>query len=552
MHENKIRLLLESQEEIVRLAGIVNQIDETNMEIQKSLQELTGKLMQTGYAPSQTAAIESKRILVQAIAGNIGTLFQSQKPNRGGSSQLIRKQDQITLMSAALLNEWNMLRVSIPDDQSFSEILLQTQTLFNALENLLQLVQKLMPEVVSSWKAAQELFVENDVLLRLVKQMHLAIREHDDTLRARLSGFMSVAAVLAVITGWLFVRAFFTHLRQYLRKGEKGIEKTQQAILCLLNEMEKPASGDLTVRMSVTENITGAIADSINLTIEELQALVKKVNHAGSLVIDASLQAEQVSSDLLMAAQNQARKIEDTTVAVLGVAESLGEVSMSAEACAEVAKQSLHAAENGASAVQDAITGMNEIRVYIQETAKRIKRLGESSQEIGEIVTLISDITEQTNILALNAAIQAASAGDAGKSFTVIAQEIQRLAEHSTEATKQIAAFVRNIRGDTRDTIIAMERSTAVVIEGARRANVTGDALEEIEEVSKRLSQLVSKISDATRAQTQVTNKVAKNMEAILSITRRTTQGTSRNAGSVKQIAGYATELKTSVANFKV
>jgi twitching motility protein PilJ len=552
IQENKILLLLESQEQLVRLAEIVRQIDATNTRLQKSLQELWDKLTQTGYTSNQAATIETKRILAQAIAGNIGTLLQGEIQVSSVADQLTRKQDRITLISTVLMNQRDLLLSSIPEDHSSSEIALQPQAQFNALENLLQLVQKLLPEVAGSLHAAQDIFAANEAFLQPVRRIEQAIQEHNDTLRARIKVFIYSAAVLAVITFLVFIQAFFTSLRKQMRKGEKGIENTQKAILCLLNEIEKPASGDLTARMSVTEDITGAIADSINLTIEELQALVKKVNQASSQVIDASLQAEQVSSDLLTAAQNQTHKIEDTTVAVLGVAESLEEVSASVEECAGVAKQSLHAAESGASAVQDAMAGMNEIRIYIQETAKRIKRLGESSQEIGEIVTLISDITEQTNILALNAAIQAASAGEAGKGFSVIAQEIQRLAEHSTEATKQISTLIRNIRGDTQDTIIAMERSTAGVVEGARRANATGDALEEIEEVSKRLAQLVSKISEVTRTQTLVTNKVAKNMEVILSITRQTTQGTSQNAGSVKQIAGYATELKASVSNFKV
>ncbi|MDF0678497.1 MAG: methyl-accepting chemotaxis protein, partial [Nitrosomonas sp.] len=327
---------------------------------------------------------------------------------------------------------------------------------------------------------------------------------------------------------------------------------TQKAILRLLDEMEIPAGGDLTARMSVTEDITGTIADSINLTIEALQELVRKVNHASSQVMSASHQAESISSDLLDATQEQARKIEDATVAVLGIAESLEAVSGSAEECADVARQTLHAAESGANAVQDAMAGMNEIRVYIQETSKRIKRLGESAQEIGEIVTLISDITEQTNILALNASIQATAAGDAGKGFSVIAQELQRLAEPSADATRQSSPLIRNIRGDAQDTIIAMERSTAGVVEGARRANTTGSALEEIETVSKRLAQLVIRITEATHKQTRVSNKVAKSMEDILSITRQTSRGTQQNADSIKQITEHVTDLKSSVASFKV
>ncbi|MDT8363516.1 MAG: methyl-accepting chemotaxis protein [Nitrosomonas sp.] len=371
-------------------------------------------------------------------------------------------------------------------------------------------------------------------------------------LKTRNAILIIVSFVLMAITAFLFIRGFLSSLREKLLQGEYNIKHTQKAILRLLNEMENLASGDLTVRMSVTENMTGTIADAINLTIEELQGLVNSVDHASTQVIQTSVQAEKTSSALLTATRAQSQKIEENTITVLGIAESLETVSRSSHACAEVSRQSLKAAESGAHAVQDAINGMNEIRTYIQETAKRIKRLGESSQEIGEIVTLISDITEQTNVLALNAAIQAASAGEAGKGFSVIAQEIQRLAEHSAEATRQISILIRNIRGDTQDTIIAMERSTTGVVEGTRRANATGDALEEIETISKQLVQLVSEISEATRSQTLIASKIAKNMEDILAITRQTTEGTTENAESVKQIADYATKLKTSITRFKV
>lgn len=552
MKENQVRLILESREALVKLAEITKQIDSTSHILQKKLQELSADLTQANHAPNQIIVVETVKILTQFITGSVSTLLQGGFQAPRVTDQPAEEPERITDMIETFMKGKDWLYSAVPSDQPSSEALLQIQIQFNAMEDLLRLAQRLVPEVTGAWHAMQETFSTSETLSTLIEQVEHTLAEHHSTSHTRVTVLFYTAAVLTAITCLIFILTFSGSLSRQIHNREKGIENTQKAILRLLNEMEKPASGNLTARMSVTEDITGAIADSINLTIEELQELVKKVNHASSHVIDASLQAEQVSSNLLIAAQEQARKIEEATVAVLGIAESLEEVSGSAEECADVARQTLHAAESGANAVHDAIAGMNEIRTYIQETAKRIKRLGESSQEIGEIVTLISDITEQTNVLALNAAIQAASAGEAGKGFSVIAQEIQRLAEHSAEATKQISTLVRNIRGDTQDTIIAMERSTAGVVEGARRANATGDALEEIEEVSKRLAQLVTRISDATRAQTIASNRVTKSMEDILSITRQTTQGTSQNAGSVKQIAGYATELKSSVSNFKV
>jgi len=308
----------------------------------------------------------------------------------------------------------------------------------------------------------------------------------------------------------------------------------------------------LTVRTDITNETTGAIADAINCTIEELHTLVEQVNQAGALVVKASNQAQYVSTELLSAAQHQSTKIEETTLAVLGMAESISEVSNLATESAKVAEQSLTTAERGGIAVRDSIAGMNEIRLYIQDTSKRIKRLGESSQEIGEIIALISDITDQTNVLALNAALQASAAGEAGRGFSVIAQEVQRLAERSTEASKQISELIMTIQGDTQDAIAAMERSTLGVAQGAQRSDAAGRALEEIEQVSKQLAQRVTHIFDVTNMQTRAAHQVVANMEDILHITRKNTEGTRKTTTSIKQIAGFSSELKASVSNFKV
>ncbi len=453
---------------------------------------------------------------------------------------------------SALLNRDALIASILPSQSISANTAGHVESVLGDATALPQLSDKLTPEDIAVRRRFQASLAASQKLIEPLSNVENGVTSHFQDLQNRDKLLITSLLVLMVIAAVLFIRSFSSNLRNKLLQGKQDVEHTQQAILRLLNEMEKPTDGDLTARMSVTESITGTIADAINLTIEELQGLVKKVDYASTHVINTSVQAEKISSDLLAAAQTQSQKIEVTTITVLGIAESLETVSRSANACAEVSRQSLQAAESGALAVQDAINGMNEIRTYIQETAKRIKRLGESSQEIGEIVTLISDITEQTNVLALNAAIQAASAGEAGKGFSVIAQEIQRLAEHSAEATKQISTLIRNIRGDTQDTIIAMERSTAGVVEGTRRANATGDALEEIETVSKQLAQLVAEISTSTQKQTLITSEIAESMENILAITRQTTEGTTSNAESVKQIAEHAARLKTSIARFKV
>lgn len=367
-----------------------------------------------------------------------------------------------------------------------------------------------------------------------------------------------ILSTLALLGALILFAMIYYGIRQVkaidasVKKLEDDGQSNQMAVLNLLDEMGDLADGDLTVRAEVRENITGAIADSINYTIDNLRDLVTEITRASEQVNTATAQAQVTSVSLLSATEQQYQQITDTTDAVTTMTRSILQVSSNASQASEVAQRSLQAASQGSKAVQNTIQGMNSIREQIQETSKRIKRLGESSQEISEIVDLISDITEQTNILALNAAIQAASAGEAGRGFTVVAEEVQRLAERSSEATKQIGAIVKTIQTDTNSAVAAMEKSTEGVVEGAQLSDAAGRALAEIENVTNSLARLIESISSATDAQTQVASTVTKNMQQIQEITTQTTEGTKSTASSVGQLTTLAKELRESVAGFKL
>ncbi len=326
----------------------------------------------------------------------------------------------------------------------------------------------------------------------------------------------------------------------------------QAAILRLMNELQTVAEGDLTQEATVTEDITGAIADSVNYTVEELRLLVGNVQNTATRVAHTTSQVENTSTELLAASTEQLREIRETGQSVLTMAERINGVSSQAQESATVARQSLKAASSGLQAVQNAIGGMNAIRDQIQETSKRIKRLGESSQEIGEITELISDITEQTNVLALNAAIQAASAGEAGRGFSVVAEEVQRLAERSADATRQISALVKAIQTDTQDAVGAMERSTQGVVEGAKLSDNAGTALSEIDRVSRRLADLIEQISQSASREADSANVVAANIQHIFAVTEQTGEGTRTTAQQVRELSHMAEELRQSVARFKI
>lgn len=340
--------------------------------------------------------------------------------------------------------------------------------------------------------------------------------------------------------------------RKQLAEQASQNERNQAAILQLLDEIADLAEGDLSIHASVTENFTGAIADSINFAIDQMRGLVSNINHLSVQVAKAASETQSTASDLASAAENQAKEIGAASQAINEMAVSIDHVSSNAAESAAVAERAVEIANKGADVVQDTISGMDTIRGQIQETSKRIKRLGESSQEIGDIVSLINDIADQTNILSLNAAIQASMAGDAGRGFAVVADEVQRLAERSSAATKQIAALVKTIQTDTNEAVISMEQTTSEVVSGAKRAQDAGVALEEIENVSTSLAELIQNISNAARQQAASAGHVSNTMNVIQEITAQTVTATEQTASSIGNLAKMANEMRESVEGFKL
>jgi twitching motility protein PilJ len=557
------------------------QLDATIAIWDKSAQNATDMLAQEGNLTSLGKAVSllnSRNSALQDLADDLLA------HKLGGSSREVGAASQLVMLTQRIAKNANTLlavegvRPEVAfqldrDINTFRDNLASlrqgadgsTQARLNALEGEFKVhhdalagILGSLQKLVAAKQAGGKLLVDSPALLQSVDDLaNTFTKEASGSLA--LKGLALLAAIIAIVSLVMIVRLFNADARErreqaerQRREAEAAKDATQEAILRLMNEMGDLADGDLTVRATVTEDITGAIADSVNYTIEELSVLVKRINDAAGRLATASQSAQSTSTELLSASRRQSGEIQDAGAQVLEMARSMEEVSRRATESAQVARHSLEAAQKGAKAVENSISGMNDIRSQIQETSKRIKRLGESSQEIGEIVELISDITEQTNVLALNAAIQAASAGEAGRGFSVVAEEVQRLAERSAEATKQIAAIVKTIQADTHDAVSAMENSTQGVVEGAKLSDAAGQALTEISTVSTNLAGLIEYISSDTQAQATTATNVAARMQEILKITERTTTGTQQTASSVGELADLAVELKGSVAGFKV
>ncbi|PWB15289.1 chemotaxis protein [Acinetobacter sp. AM] len=415
-------------------------------------------------------------------------------------------------------------------------------------------------------KSAAATVLKNSTQIVKVRQASSSIFEQSDALLTnlnKLSGgtgwsiaIPALGLILALI-GFLFCVFKLLVLRGEADKVrvsrlQEEYDRNQNAILRLLDEIADLADGDLRSYATVSEDFTGAIADSINFAIDQLRELVSRITETSAEVAHYTQNTQVITNQLAEASEHQAQEIAGASAAINEMAMSIDQVSANASESATVAERSVQIATNGAEVVNRSIEGMDIIREQIQETSKRIKRLGESSQEIGNIVALINDIADQTNILALNAAIQASMAGEAGRGFAVVADEVQRLAERSASATKQIETLVKTIQTDTNEAVISMEQTTSEVVRGANLSKDAGVALDEIQNVSGNLAKLIASISDAAKLQSASAGHIATTMNVVQEITSQTTTATFDTARSVSELANMAESLRESVTDFKL
>ncbi len=555
-YNKHINTVLNSRETILILSEDIKVINEQMPDMLNATNEVAEILVEANAPTRQVYLATQQLMFIERISGNISAMMS-------GSSDAAQSAQRFGLDTAtfkrvldALLNGSKMLGVEKVDNPEAVELLMEISSMYDSIKTKVADILERSPETFEINNSAMVLYSNSDILLEQISLLGETYQEavaNDTT----LSVIGNILAGLTVFMFFMIGALLISQEKRIARETEEQrneIEaqnnKNEAAIMRLLDEMGALADGDLTAHATVTEDITGAIADSINYTIDALRNLVTQINDTTVQVSSAAHETQATAMHLAEASDQQAAQITTASSAVNQMAASIEEVSANANDLANEASKSVEIANKGSMVVQDTISGMDTIREQIQETSKRIKRLGESSQEIGDIVEIINDISEQTNILALNAAIQAAMAGDAGRGFAVVADEVQRLAERSGNATKQIEALVKTIQADTNEAVISMERSTSEVVQGARLAQNAGAALEEIEHVSSSLAKLIQAISDTTRQQSIAAVSISDSMNVVQEITTQTSAGTNETAASIGNLAELANELRQSVAGF--
>lgn len=553
-----IQFITRSQQPVRALRRDVERYRELSAEVRNELGELIDRLLASGASPSQVFLATRQLTLTERIAKDMNRALQGGDKAIAAVNRFSRDALLFVNSLEALLAGDKELGVQPISDPTAKAI---AQKLSAQSGRYTRLVNEVKGNAIASFQvqaAAQAIARTSNLLVDKVETLRDAYVTtiEERTLSTALANGVGVLALLILI--WMGARMMRdAHVREKEARAREeratqSDQRNQSAILRLLDEIGDLADGDLTVQASVTEDFTGAIADAINYAVNELRKLVKDINTITARVASSARGSQATALELREATEEQTKEIMKATQAATEMAKLLQRLSTRAKESSEVAQSSVEIAGKGSRAVQDTITGMDGIREQIQETSKRIKRLGESSQEIGNIVGLIDDIADQTNILALNAAIQASMAGEAGRGFAVVADEVQRLAERSGHATKQIEELVKTIQGDAKEAVVSMEQSTAGVVSGAKLAQGAGQALTAIEKVSTQLADLIGDIAKRTNQQVANATNIASGMSTIQTVTTKVSRETRETAKSVGTVARLADELRTSVHGFRI
>ncbi len=557
-YRNSADTILAYQDNIYQLQESLQVLKRTLPGLTSASEEIASSLVQRGAYAGQVYIAARQLVLLERIKQSIEHIPVGGSKGAEALEQFNRELALFNQVVNGMLHGDQTVGVVRVRHREVRQKLEDLSSLIAELDSKKRLIEDSLPVVSQVGLVAAGINGSVEGLLNAIERVEEGYAAFDHKLqRWTLFNYLlgAVALLVLVLIAFQLRREDKRRLaasEEQKRLSEEQNRRNQQAILRLLDEMGNLADGDLTVQATVTEDITGAIADSVNYAVDALRHLVRSINDTTRQVSGAAQDVQSTTQRLAMDSGKQADQIRDSAIEITGMADAIEKISADAAVLAEEAKHSVESAGKGAKAVRDTVQGMETIREQIQETSKRIKRLGESSQEIGNIVELINDIAEQTNILALNASLQAAMAGESGRAFSVVASEVQQLAERSASATRDIETLVRTIQADTNEAAISMEQSTEGVVVGTRLAKDAGEYLEDIDRVAQHLAELIQNISNEARKYAESASGVSDGMNEIQSLSMLTSDGLNKATEAIGHLAKSVNTLKKSVAGFKL
>lgn len=536
-----VDVLLNNQDAITMTVNEVAMVNELTPQLLVKTDEVVEQLIEDQASLELINIASRQRFLTQRIKASMNEFAGGAPGWEVAATQFGRDVKLFGQVNSA---------ISRQGGKSVSSAVEEVETLYDSLVESADGVMNNVGDYFSMRSSAKNVIEVSSALGDLTRNLQNSLKTSSEPMAIeRLLIILSVVVLLSLLA--LFW-SILSHSKKYAVINSRRSQVSEDAVIKLLDEIGDLAQGDLTVEAEVTDEVTGAIADSINFAVEEMRGLVTGIKSAAGEMNNATDSTETLIAELLTSNDTQSQEIETAAEEVTNMTEAINRMNESANRSTQQARVSAEVAQKGADAVRNTVRGMNTTRNQIQETAKQLKRLGESSQQINEIVNLIQDVTEQTNVLSLNASIQAAMAGEAGRGFAVVAEEVQRLAERSARASNEITELVKNIQQDANSAITSMEATTKEVVSGATTADEAGRALREIELMSQDLLQTIDQVGEDAEHESKVAQSVANRMNTLQSATSESDLSVSQVAVALEQIKSVTDRLNQSILGFKL
>ena len=519
--------------------------------IQRTAEQVILRMEKEKSETKQLNIAISQLILLQKIQNNLLLMLEGKNDVENLIEGFVKNIMRFDAKLKDLLGGSREKKLNAVDNNAIRFYLLDMEKQFNGLSEQISelldnatLMQTVSDAVESGIGLGETLFSQTQLLKNKVDNRAIVISN------VSIAGY--AFGIFAFISLLGLTYALLYDHRERLRFTEEENENNQEAIMHLMSRMTSLSQGDLTVVAKVSSGVTGSIADVFNYTIESLRGLVTQINGTSEQLNAYAQQANQTAENLLAASQEQSDEVTDASVAINTITENVKRVADYTVNSAHVAKKSLEISRQGADTVRETLDGMHAIREQVQVTAKRIKRLSESSQEVSHISQLMNDIAEQTQVLALNASIQMTSVGDAGKGFGGVAEEVQMLAKKAAATSRKADVLVRTMQSDTQETVTSMEETITHVVQGTTAAENAGKALEEVESESARIAKLMANIAKVTKDQEDLALRSKDKMLSIQELNLQAFERVNETTEMINNLTSASNELQVSVYRFKL